>query len=344
MARPFKCRRIGFSPQATYFKPAGIPLRELDEVVITLDEVEALRLAHLESLYQEQAAEKMNISRQTFGNILNAAYRKITDGIVNAKAIKIEGGVCHPQDPDKKTSHAKGLFMKVAVSSTGKELNSKIDTHLGRCAYFVIADIETMQTEVYENQSAALAMGAGIEAARFLVSKGVGTVITGVCGPKAEQVFQAAGIQILQGQGGTVLSAIEKLKNSQSVKAVSEEILMKFAIPTENGKLTAHFGHCREFALVDVENNKIKKTEMLVPPPHEPGVLPKWLGQLKVNVVIAGGMGPRAVELLNEQDIKVILGAPIESPETLVMSYLNKTLDGGKNLCEGGDHHQCGGH
>ncbi|OQX27236.1 MAG: hypothetical protein BWK80_06355 [Desulfobacteraceae bacterium IS3] len=119
---------------------------------------------------------------------------------------------------------------------------------------------------------------------------------------------------------------------------------MKFAIPTENGKLTAHFGHCIEFALLDVENNKIVKKEIAVPPPHEPGVLPKWLGQLKVNVVIAGGMGPRAVDLLKEQGIIVIIGAPIETPETLVMSYLNKTLDGGKNLCDGGDHHNCGGH
>jgi len=215
MARPFKCRQIEFSPQTTYFKPAGIPLRELEEVVITLDEVETLRLAHLESLYQEQAAEKMNISRQTFGNILNTAYRKIADGIVNAKAIKIDGGVCQPKELSSEESHAKGIFMKVAVSSTGKELNSPIDTHFGRCAYFVIADTETMQTEVCENQSAKLSMGAGIEAARFVVSKGVNAVLTGVCGPKAEQVFQAAGIQIIQGQGGTVLSAIERLKNGQ---------------------------------------------------------------------------------------------------------------------------------
>ncbi|OQX27240.1 MAG: hypothetical protein BWK80_06365 [Desulfobacteraceae bacterium IS3] len=109
--------------------------------------------------------------------------------------------------------------MKVAVSSTGKDINSKIDLHFGRCAYFVIADTETMQTEVCENQSATLSMGAGIEAARFVVSKGVNAVLTGICGPKAEQVFQAAGIQIIQGQNGTVLSAIERFKSGQSVSA-----------------------------------------------------------------------------------------------------------------------------
>jgi len=90
MSRPFKCRRIGFCPEITYFKPAGIPLRQLEEVVLTFDELEALRLADMEGLYQEAAALKMEVSRQTFGNIINSAHRKIADALVNAKAIKIE--------------------------------------------------------------------------------------------------------------------------------------------------------------------------------------------------------------------------------------------------------------
>ncbi|MGD9269322.1 MAG: NifB/NifX family molybdenum-iron cluster-binding protein, partial [Desulfobacterales bacterium] len=89
---------------------------------------------------------------------------------------------------------------------------------------------------------------------------------------------------------------------------------MKFAIPLANGKLTAHFGHCQEFALVEVEDNQILKKETLVPPPHEPGVLPSWLHQLGTNVVIAGGMGQRAVSLFDEKGIKVITGAPTLEP------------------------------
>jgi len=117
---------------------------------------------------------------------------------------------------------------------------------------------------------------------------------------------------------------------------------MKFAIPLANGKLTAHFGHCQEFALIDVEKNEIKNKQVLVPPPHEPGVLPKWLNQQGANVVIAGGMGPRAIELLNQAGIKVITGAPVELPETLVRNYLDNALSLGNNLCDGGDHnHQC---
>ncbi|MBW2590661.1 MAG: ATPase, partial [Deltaproteobacteria bacterium] len=75
---------------------------------------------------------------------------------------------------------------------------------------------------------------------------------------------------------------------------------MKFAIPLAEGKLTAHFGHCQEFALVEVQENEVKNKEILVPPPHEPGVLPKWLHEKGANVIIAGGMGAMAVNLFNQ--------------------------------------------
>ena len=93
MPRPCRYRRIRCSPDTNYFKPRGIPLDSLEEVNLTLDELEAIRLADLEGLYQEDAARKMNISRQTFGNIINSAHRKIADVLLNAKALKIEGGV-----------------------------------------------------------------------------------------------------------------------------------------------------------------------------------------------------------------------------------------------------------
>ncbi len=109
---------------------------------------------------------------------------------------------------------------------------------------------------------------------------------------------------------------------------------MKFAIPLAEGKLTAHFGHCKEFALIDVEDEEIKAKEILVPPPHEPGVLPRWLHEQGANVIIAGGMGQRAQTLFTEQDITVIVGAPVEDPEILVKSYLKNTLISGDNLCD----------
>ena len=119
---------------------------------------------------------------------------------------------------------------------------------------------------------------------------------------------------------------------------------MKFAIPLAEGKLTAHFGHCQEFALVDVDGNEIKNKEILVPPPHEPGVLPKWLHEMGANVIIAGGMGARAIDLFAQNGIKVIIGAPPLEPEALVKSYLDNTLKTGENVCDHDKDHVPGQH
>lgn len=97
MPRPFKCRQIGCEPDILYFKPRGIPVARLEEVVLTMDEFESVRLADLEGMYQDDAAKKMNISRQTFGNIVNSAHKKIAEALVNGKAIKIEGGIYQMQ-------------------------------------------------------------------------------------------------------------------------------------------------------------------------------------------------------------------------------------------------------
>ncbi len=108
---------------------------------------------------------------------------------------------------------------------------------------------------------------------------------------------------------------------------------MKFAIPLAEGKLTAHFGHCQEFAIIEVENNQIKNKEILIPPPHEPGVLPRWLHEMGVNVIIAGGMGQRAIDLFSQNNISVVVGAPSLEPEELVKNYLDNSMIIGGNVC-----------
>ena len=88
-----KClRHISDLPDITYYKPAGIPIRLMSEVILHFDELEAIKLADLNKDYQEVAAAKMNISRQTFGRTLESAHAKIADALINGKAIKIEGG------------------------------------------------------------------------------------------------------------------------------------------------------------------------------------------------------------------------------------------------------------
>ncbi|MFO7973847.1 MAG: NifB/NifX family molybdenum-iron cluster-binding protein [Candidatus Hydrogenedentota bacterium] len=111
---------------------------------------------------------------------------------------------------------------------------------------------------------------------------------------------------------------------------------MKFAIPTVNGKLAAHFGHCKQFAIVEVDpsSKKILDTQYLEAPDHEPGVLPRWLHEQGADVIIAGGMGRRAQGLFSQQGIQVIVGAPPVSPEETVSAYLDGSLETGDNLCD----------
>lgn len=92
MTRPRKCRRIASIPGVTYFKPAGIPMRFLEEVQLTLEEAEAIRLKDIEGLDQAGCAERMNISRPTAQRIIESARQKIADALLNGKAIRIEGG------------------------------------------------------------------------------------------------------------------------------------------------------------------------------------------------------------------------------------------------------------
>ncbi len=92
MPRPRLCRRVWLEPSFTYFKPAGVRIRELQESVLAVDEFEAIRLKDLLLMEQEEAAAKMNISQPTFNRLLHSARKKLADAIVNGKAIRIEGG------------------------------------------------------------------------------------------------------------------------------------------------------------------------------------------------------------------------------------------------------------
>jgi predicted Fe-Mo cluster-binding NifX family protein len=108
------------------------------------------------------------------------------------------------------------------------------------------------------------------------------------------------------------------------------------AIPVADGRLCMHFGHCEQFALlqVDTAGKEILNTSKVAPPPHEPGLLPRWLHEQGVDLVIAGGMGRRAQDIFAEKGIEVIVGGPADPPEEVVRSYLDGTLQPGKNACD----------
>jgi len=111
---------------------------------------------------------------------------------------------------------------------------------------------------------------------------------------------------------------------------------MRVAIPIAGGRLSAHFGHCEEFALIDVdpEKREITQTQMIPAPDHQPGLLPRWLHEQGATVIIAGGMGSRAQDLFAQSGIRVIIGAPTQGPEAIVTAYLSDSLQTGENICD----------
>jgi predicted Fe-Mo cluster-binding NifX family protein len=111
---------------------------------------------------------------------------------------------------------------------------------------------------------------------------------------------------------------------------------MRYAVPVTSGEVSAHFGHCEQFALIDIDENskKVVKKEMVTPPPHEPGLLPAWLAEKGANFVIAGGMGSRAQTLFQQNKIGVITGSMETDPEKAVVNYVNGNLETGDNSCD----------
>lgn len=109
---------------------------------------------------------------------------------------------------------------------------------------------------------------------------------------------------------------------------------MKIAIPLTNGELSSHFGHCEKFAIYTIENNAVTKQEIVDPPAHEPGSHPAFLHQLGCSVVIAGGMGIKAQDLMCANGISVVVGAPPLPLDELVKMYVQGKLESGQNRCD----------
>lgn len=111
---------------------------------------------------------------------------------------------------------------------------------------------------------------------------------------------------------------------------------MKIAIPVTEGRLSPHFGHCEQFVIFDVDDSskQILDQKILESPPHSPGMLPRWLASEGANVIIAGGMGSRAIDLFDSQNITVVIGAPAIAAQEVVEAYLKGNLEDGQNVCD----------
>ena len=111
---------------------------------------------------------------------------------------------------------------------------------------------------------------------------------------------------------------------------------MKYAVPVSGGVVSPHFGHCEQFALFDVDEEKkeVIRKELVPSPEHQPGLLPQWLAEEGVSVVLAGGMGPRAQDIFRQNRIEVVMGVLEGDPEKTVLDYLNGILTTGDNICD----------
>jgi predicted DNA-binding protein (UPF0251 family)/predicted Fe-Mo cluster-binding NifX family protein len=239
--RPKFPRKVGFLPGVTYFKPAGIRISDLKEVVLGHDEIEAIRLKNLQGLSQEEAAEEMNVSQPTFHRLLSSAYNKMTDAVVNGKALKIEGGPINVAETSLPTC-GKGLSCRqgrrsgggstagrelpgddgaIAVTSIDGTLQGMVDERFGRARKLVVCT-PTGEFMVAENSKQRnLGQGAGLHTAQDIIDLQVKVVITGHLGPNAFRALKEAGIEAYGAINMTVSDALKAYREGL-LKRLSE--------------------------------------------------------------------------------------------------------------------------
>jgi predicted DNA-binding protein (UPF0251 family)/predicted Fe-Mo cluster-binding NifX family protein len=198
MSRPINERRLGSAIPPRLMKPAGIPARELEEVILGFDEAEALRLADFEGLYQEAAARSMGVSRQTFGRIIEAARRKTADAILNGKALRIDGGQITIGERGEN-------IMKIAVPSRG----GLVDEHFGHCKEFLLFRVEGTSLVPEATIASPESCGCKSGVAGDLAAAGVTHVVAGNMGEGAVRVLSSHGMTVVRGASGDARAAAQ---------------------------------------------------------------------------------------------------------------------------------------
>ena len=198
MPRPHCIRRVT-QASASGFVPAGLAPCEYETVYLTLDQAEALRLADLEGLYQEAAARRMGVSRQTFGRILEEAHRIIADALLNKKALRIEGGSYSLKEETD-------MHTKVAVPTR----NGMVDAHFGHCEYFTVFEIAEGRIKSEKRVDSPNGCGCKSDIASVLAADGVTLMLAGNMGDGAVRVLHAKGIEVLRGASGSARTVAEQ--------------------------------------------------------------------------------------------------------------------------------------
>ena len=225
--------------------------------------------------------------------------------------------------------------MKIAVSSSGEDLDSTVDQRFGRCQYFLLIDYETMEFEAIPNPGMSASGGAGITAAQAVIDKGTGAVLTGHVGPNAFNVLSGGGLQIITGVAGTVREAVEQFKagtfsqttsptveshagiaepegEAEATQSTSET--KKVCIPT-NGSgglddfVSPHFGRAASYTIVEPESMECETIPNTSEHMGGIGKPPELIAKTGAHVLICSNLGPRAIEMFQDSGIEVFSGA-----------------------------------
>ena len=229
MPRPRLCRHVEQAPNACYFKPCGIPFRFLDEVRLSVEGLEALRLSDIEGLTASEAAARVRVSRHSYGRTLAAARKAVAEALVHGKALRIEGGSYVLLQNGHSCFRKRRLdsMTIVAISSEGPTLEDMVDSRYGRAGGFVLASFadndltkEPELTYLDNGDAQIMAQGAGIATTEHLCNAGVTAVLSGYVGPKAFEALEAAGIAVYQDMDNmTVGQALAKFCKGECTKA-----------------------------------------------------------------------------------------------------------------------------
>lgn len=238
MARPHKWRCLECRPGTQVFGPVGVPARQLEKVVLPFDELEALRLLHLEGATQDEAGAKLGVSRSTVSRMAQRAHRTVTEALVQGKAVYVEGGpvtvvmvsstpadmapdrVISPHDnvgrrEEKSNNAHEGDIMIIAVPY----LDGDVNAHFGSTRAFLIAQTSDGQVErssIFELQGMQHNHG-GI--ADFLKEQGVEVIIAGGMGGPMQNALKQAGFELYCGIGGPALVAVEAFLTGDLVQS-----------------------------------------------------------------------------------------------------------------------------
>ncbi|MBE3552944.1 MAG: DUF134 domain-containing protein [Kyrpidia tusciae] len=280
MPRPKKCRRVGFVPLASFFAPMPAPgdqVSEPGEVTLTLEEVEALRLADWVQLEQADGAERMGVSRGTFQRIVKAAREKVADALLHGKGIRIHGGNYAVMLPgggsaracgcvDRRSEPGSGFCgrprcqrcgdhyglkkerrtMRLAIATEG----DRVGGHFGQTRAFTICDIEgesVKERRVVDTEGHQHGALVG-----FLARLGANAVIVGGLGAGAVSKLARESIEVYTGVGGTVEEAIQKYLHRELVPVDVEQVLQ--GVGSHGHGIHHHHGHHHDHGGCDCEH------------------------------------------------------------------------------------------